>query len=456
MRYIGLISLLLSLCSGQTMAYSRQDTPIRKEATPVHPTSRPIAELSSVRIQLESHGRRSGDGPYTLVIAGDGTVVFTPSQFDSGWILGPQTYHIAPEHVVAMLDAAEMARFWSLDDVYRPASLPEDQRDPGISALTEDGYRQVEIKVGDTVKDLRVYDWGNSGVSENAYKLFYKIGDLARLQLWHRFSHETIEQLVANGFDFHSENGGELLIEMVENSHNPDADIESLLTLGAPAEHVNLNGYLLETSLLDAAIDSGRSAFVDKLIAKSALLTAGQADALKSTRALAHAVGLASITMTAKLLLHHPPLILHRTGQIDAPLYGKDIPVITLVGSNRGLSPFEQAQDPTHLHDVTTVAQELLDVGADINSRDSHGNSLLSKAANDGDVEFARWLLTKGASLDKTLVANCRNENAILLLLKAGAHADDDTFGFLVNATKANAWTNVRVWLKARGKWPAG
>jgi ankyrin repeat protein len=448
MRYIGLTGLILCLMAGHTAAQEpRPCVPAGKpsEAAEI----KPQCDLSFVQIQLESHGRRSGDGPFTMVITGEGTVFYIPSRFDRGWILGPQTYHIAPEQVAIMLDLAEKADFWSLPDTYRPAPLPEDKLFPGQNEIEADVYRRVEITTNSMVKDLRIYDaGGRSDVPQAADELIYKLANLAKRDLWRGFTRETTTQLKQNGFDFHSKRGGEFLIEMTVSPGNSDPDIDSLLDLGAPADYVNTGHFLLETGLLDAAIDSGRSAFVDKLIANGALLTENQPDLIKCVRALAHAAAATSPEMVAKLLQHHPPLVLRTKAISGDAAEWNNIPVITLVGQNKAHFFDENTSDTS---DQIAVTQQLLDAGANINDRGNNQRSLLDNAVHQGNLSFVSWLIAHHAQVTKESFVPVLSDEMTVLLLDTAPQLDNETR----HQIAANAEPKTKVWLKAHGKWPA-
>ncbi len=432
------------LVNGQaTRVY--EEAMVQEEELPEQHVARPADDPAFMQIQLESHGRRSGDGPFIMVITGDGTVVYIPSSFDRGWILGPQTYHIPPQDVAAMLDLAEQADFWSLRDAYRPAPYSEDSHFPGINEISEDVYRQVTISSTERVKSLRLYDMGRggNGASDAADALIYRLAELAKIHLWHGFTAETVAQLVQNGFNFRSERGGELLIDMTRSTSNSDADIDALLTLGVPQDHVNSGGFLLETGLLDAAIDSGRTALVDRLIAGGASLTNGKPDPTKASRALAHAAAAASPDMVARLLALHPPLVFHETTP-----YENDVPVIRLVGQNGGgLAPWE-APDDKRFHDLTTVTQQLLDAGANINDRDSTQRSLLDNTVQQGNLPFATWLIAHNAQVTKESFVPTLSDEMTVVLLKTNPQLDDATWATI----KANAEPLTKGWLTAHGK----
>jgi ankyrin repeat protein len=431
-----------------TIADTTAPSPVKNDVQPAKNVERPNGDLSFVQIQLESHGRRSGDGPFTMTITGEGTVIYIPSRFDGGWILGPQTYHIPPQQVAAMLNLAEKADFWSLSNVYRPAPMPEDARFPGMNEALDDVYRDVEVSTENRVKNLRIYDSGSlNGVPAAADELIYKLAELARRDLWRSFTRETTAQLEQNGFDFRSKRGGELLIEMTVSSANSDADIETLLALGAPADYIVTNHFLLDTALLDAAIQSDRTVFVDKLIAGGALLTEGKTDPIKSARALAHAAANISPTMVAKLLSDHPPLVFHAKKGSDGLTKTNDIPVITVVGQESPPSFWDNESSP-NIDDLIKVTQQLLDAGAGINDRGSTGWSLLDNIVHQGNIPFASWLIAHHAEVTETTFTPMLSDEMTVMLLNTQPKLDTAVW----EQVKANAGPNTQAWLKAHGK----
>lgn len=62
----------------------------------------------------------------------------------------------------------------------------------------------------------------------------------------------------------------------------------------------------------------------------------------------------------------------------------------------------------------------LLDAGADINTRDDHGQTALMNAARDGHTEMVRLLIERGAELDHTAKYNL---SAIMLAVINGRDA---------------------------------
>lgn len=414
--------------------------------------ARPNGDLSTVRIQLENHGHRSPNKAFILVITGDGTVTYTLGDGEPDRLYGPQTYHIPPEQVAAMLDIAEKSDYWSLRDVYRSyrAGLP--------AIFAQNYYSRVAITVGSDSKDLRIYDGAGiqgTGISQDTYQLMYKLADIAKIGLWQNLTADTLAQLEQDGFDFTTEHGGDILLQVAADSRFPDSAVTDLIAKGAPTYHVTTNYFILpETSLLDAAIAGRRTVMVDDLIARGALLSDGKPDPHKLSRALARAVADAEPDMVAKFLTYHPELTLTTTVHDENDQASViSVPIITLVGEESGLDAHFEAKTP--LPDLISVTQQLLDAGADINSQGSE-ESLLAKALSAGNMPFVRWLMSKGAVIDKSVWISYHDEDTTLFLLDNGAQVDSDIWVSIVDDAKHNNETKVIAWLKAHGKWPGG
>lgn len=209
-------------------------TYVREDERPKYHVMPPKGDLAVAVIRLENHGRRSGDGPFTVVIRGDGTVLYTPSRFDDGYWYGPQTYHIAPEQVAAILALAEKADYWSLRETYYYTPFPNAKHP--APAGPDAYYNRVAITYGGRIKDLRIFDWGNSrgGASEAATHLMADMAVLARVELWHKFDSDTVAQLALDGFDFKSPSNCDRLLKMTRGWILSDEVRRDLKDRGVP------------------------------------------------------------------------------------------------------------------------------------------------------------------------------------------------------------------------------
>ncbi len=446
-------------------------TYISEEERPPYHVLPPQGDLSTVEVRLENHGRRSGDGPFTMTVKGDGTVSFLPSPYDSGRIYGPQTYHIPADQVTAMLDLAEKADFWSLRDTYYSYIRPDEPlAGINLNIGPQAVYSRVAIRMGDRQKELRIYDWSynTGGAPEAARHLMQALAQLARIDLWRGIRPESLSMLEQDGFDFKSPKGCDLLIQLARRENFPDDQIQRLLDDGVSPDCVTQDDQSMlsvDTTLLDTAVEGGRKDLVNKLIAQGALLTDGKMNSVKVTRALIHALAVASPDMVNKIMPYHPD----RSFRHRVSLYphGSKVvtdPIIIFVG--RDLGP-DISNDDNDLNngdddptpDLIAVTQKLLDAGADINAWDFQGGNLLIHAMYNDQVKFARWLLNHGASprhkdgSPAWIVTN--DDDMTVFMLDAGAADDPRMLADIVTNAERNHEPAVEAWLKAHGKWPA-
>ena len=421
---------------------------------PARHIPRPEGDLASLQIRLESSGRRSGDGPFIMTVKGDGTLNFEPSRYDDGAIVGPQTYHISPEQVAAILDLADKADFWSLRDAYYTRFSFDA---PGLAEINESVYRRVSIALGGHVKEVRYHDagYGGSGASEAVWNLMANMAEIAGLELWHHIDDKTLAVLETNGFDFKSGKGGQLLMMLASKRQISDAAIQQVIDSGAPTDLID-NNYFLEASLLDSVIDGRRLAMAQGMIDRGALLKDGQPDPQSITRALAHAASSGLPDLVAQLMAYHPVMTMRsgRAMEMDSGTDNNkgshDVPIIAYVGANGYNVPTA---------DLIAATQQFLDVGQDINSRqnDEFGNdSVLSSAISHGQKDFVTWLLSRGAvAKSSDLLLPFFDEDMTILLLDSGVVPDDESLARLAGDARQTDDSKVEVWLKVHGKWPA-
>jgi hypothetical protein len=403
------------------------ETVFYEEEKPGPYIPRPAGDISNAEIRL--HWSSRGEPPsFTMLISGDGTVTYTPG--DPGDILGPQTYYIPPERVIAILELAETAQFWSLRDVYH-----YDMDGHGWS------FEEVEINLGASLKSFS--DDGSGGAPSVTNRLTLNMAELADAGLWSKIDRRTLEIVAKNGFDFSSDKGAALLSRLVSNSETTDDVISDLLSRGVPLDRL-VSGYPFDFSLLDAAIAGRRFDMANRLIDQGALTVDGQIDKPAVTRALAHAVKSGSPDLVKRLLSLKPDLVIRRndaTKKVD--------PIIT----------FAYRPDDASTTDFIGIIRLLLDYGADINSRDTFHKSVLDRAIARRDIDVIHWLLDHGARIESddglSPLNNLYDENIALILLEAGADLSDKyVLDDLIRSARFWRWFRIQAWLKARGKWP--
>lgn len=411
---------------------------VTEEERPPYRVLAPAGDLSSAFIRIERHDHHID--PFILTVKGDGSVVYLPTQgHAAGQVIGRQVYKIPSEQVDGMIKAADEADFWSLRDLYWP-DLPGRFQIPkeGYSAF----YNEITISLGGRVKTFRSYMYG--GAPKATETLFDAIAALGKADVWQTIDSNMLTELTANGFDFTSAKGGKLLLAATYNSAVPQTVIDDLINRGAPQNFID-RGNSFDTSLLDAAIGGDRKDMVDNLLEKGALLKDGKSDRTAATRALYHAVSGLSALSIGKIMPYRPALVI-RSNEIRLDKKANDFPIITLVPPNhRGTSSAAQF----------AVTQQLLDAGANINSRNPSGDSLLDEAISIGDIEFAKWLIEHAATIRPEILPDLFDTDMILFLLNTGVELNAETLKRLIAHTRLNKMSQVEAWLRAHGKWPA-
>ncbi len=431
----------------------RVETTVLEQERPLRHVDPPAGGSADIDIRLESSGRRSEDGPYVMTIKNDGTVTFTPSGYDYAGALGQQVYQITPDKMAAIRDRINTADFWSLRDHYGPILDPEIQaRFKGLDV--SDVYRRVTVTLGGQSKTFTQFDGGgDTGAPESAARLMEDLATLAGIDLWHEISPDTVAILEKNGFDFKSDAGLQLLIQMTANPSVPDSAIDDLIARGAPTSTVLRDHFVEDTSLLDAALWGDREALATRLIDAGGLLTDGKADEALATRALAHAVPGGSPALVAKILALHPKL----WTQID----GKPCPATGNIDCDSiitSVSDHIQPDASARLAARIAITEQLLAAGAHL---DDHGGdwrgTLLEQAIQNDDPAFVGWLLNKGARIgpgDLSLAIERNSDGAAVALLVAGAKIDPKTDDKLFDEIQDSDLSQTRRWLKAHGQWP--
>ncbi len=114
--FVGFVTFALgAYCGGRWIKPTRTSTPVVARSAPALP--------SETLISLERTGCYGSCPPYTVVISGDGTVIFTGSYVAKSvneWQrTGVIKSRITQEQLHELLDAFEKADYFSLQDSYR-------------------------------------------------------------------------------------------------------------------------------------------------------------------------------------------------------------------------------------------------------------------------------------------------------------------------------------------------
>lgn len=398
---------------------------INEDELPEAHVDRPKGDVAEVTITQDERPWMATFGAYHVELHGDGTAIYTSGDADD--LLGPQTYHVDPKAVQGVVAKAETADFWSLRDAYR---------EPGSDGFS---FERINITLGGVTKSLTDDGPSPTGMSAEAAHLQFDVLDAANIEFWQTPTQATLDQLKTNGFDFSSKAAGKLLLRMVQKPSVKDDAIVALMQLGAPQDERGYNGYVDESQdLLEAALSTGRSTLASQLIDKDALLTKGKLDDDKVSWAFSDAVYSGNLKSVELMLAFHPRLT------YPDPDGDDNISVLLRLGEDFRKSP------------PIAVAQRLLELGANVNSANSNGVTLLHKVADN--IEFANFLLDHGANINiadkkgRTPLAYVFEEDAALLLLSRGANPRNEEAGRSLRFNiKNNHWMQVKAWLADHG-----
>lgn len=403
---------------------------ISEEELPQTHIAMPAGDPKLVTITQDMRPYMSSYGAYHVELHGDGAAIYTSLQPDDP--LGPQTYHVDPAGVQAVLTAAEAADFWSLRDRYRLPPNPTEQLGD---------FERINITIGGVTKSLTDDFSDDAGLSQKALRLQVQTLAAAHIDFWQSPTLATLDQLKTNGFDFTSPSAGRLLLHMVQNRSVKDDAVLALLQLGAPRDAAERNSYTDEDqSLLEAALGTGRLAITAQLIKDGALLNDGKPNPYAVNAAFAQAIRSGKWAAVEQILPYKP----------DMTYADDDDPDVKISIIRKLDNPLSDTGDRIDM------AQHLLDLGADINAKAYDGTTLLHTARFD--LPFTQFLLDHGAIIDvldnqgSTPLATAMEEDVALLLLTRDANprlskaAEQLRFNI-----KYNNWLDAKVWLNAHG-----
>lgn len=406
----------------ETLSISEEEQPLRH----VDP---PIGDSKEVTITQDVHPQMASYGPYHVELHGDGTAIYTA--FASDDVLGPQTYHVDAAHVQAIVAKLAEADFWSLRDRYRDIDDLGDGRD----------FNRLNVTLGGVTKSLTDDGGEMSGLPRKARDLQDRVMEVANIDFWQKPTLATLDQLKANGFDFHSGAGKYLLLQMVQNPGVKDEAIAALIALGAPQDASGRNSWEdgRWQTLLEAALGNGRVDIAHRLIVSGALKPGTPLHAELVDRAFANAIHSGKVAAVDEILPFHPALTYAEDGDPH-----HRVPVLLEV--SRWSGPEE---------DRIAVVERLLAQGANLNTRTPDGQTLLYRV---DDVKFVLFLIAHGAKLNivdktgQTPLSQAFDENVALLMLTHGANPSlGRTAQSLRFNIKNNHWMTVRAWLQQHG-----
>ena len=393
---------------------------------------------------------------YRVEIHGNGEVTYQ----GDGFVLIPGTHHwhIDPAAVAKLLELFQRADYFNLKDRYE------------INASDLATF-ETSLTVGGRHKSI--LDYGGSGMLGNAFastslgggedphmppivtEIEHAIDEAAGTATWVSGDAQTMDRLRAIKWNFRSKQGGEALLMLAADCNITLA--RDFILAGAPVAVLG-KGWVRGPAIALAArcndVDLTRL-----FVSKGAL---NQPDAAEDF--LWASVNSGYPEMVAIALKYHPhvnirnedgePLISHAASAYvmsEQSAAGFDSARVVEMLIRRGANPNardKQGNTPLFEANEAAVARALIAAGANPNSRNTLGRTPLFERYFD---EVKKVLIESGADVnardkkDFTALECVTSEDAVLMLLAAGAHLPDDPARLraLTEEARKQKWTKV-------------
>ena len=369
-----------------------------------------------------SHACYDTCATYSITVKGDGSAMFSGGELSD--VRGDHEYHLPPETLKALIDAARKANIWSARDRY----------------AVDGGYaqsRSLNLTIGGQSKWILDRDGDARGMPKAVTQFMADVDALSGANDMTRLSATGVARLQAGGFDFTSQAGADLLARANGHRKASDEAVLAVIQAGAP----------LKGDLLPIAIALHRPAVVNLLIGKGLLLNNGTPDQKAIDAAFQAAIRAGHVDVVQVLWSYHPSL----SFTVPADDGGtQTFPVTLLLDGEHHLPDG---------WDGLAIARFLLEHGCDINAADFDGKTLLHIAAIAGDAPLTRYLLDHGARVDAQdkdadTPLNYADDDAVaILLLDAGADPlhESTYLGTFAEQARADDRKPVLVWFRAHG-----
>jgi hypothetical protein len=409
--------------------------------TPKHREDLPDTPIDDVRISLRRIECLGECPAYRLNIDGHGRVIYQGEVAVD--VTGTRVYQIPERDVAALIGKIRDRDIWSIE-------APID-----IEALRrgwDGGGCELRINMGGVIHVLNCYEPAIASI-------VHEVDRIAHSNMWIHFSDDALAHLKEEHFDFYSKDSAALLWYVVgsERTRDDRAMLE-LIKLGTslygsyPPEFFEHDADA--PSLLDRALQNGRSSLIDSLIDAGLLKTNGVLDQRKIDAAFQAAIVGGNFKLVKKIWAisgsqRHPALTFQEDRDISAN--SPSLPVTLL------LDPMFHKIMPW---DGMEIAKWLIARGCDMHAKDDEKGSLLQIAIKSADVRFVQYLLdaglspTESRSNDKLPLMEARDEDVALALLKAGAKLpqEESEASYFKRKVEQKQWSRVDAWLTAHEK----
>lgn len=385
---------------------------VGEEERPQARLALPDVPLEQVRISLE-RSFCMGSCNYRVEVRGDGTAFYSGKGFTI--VEGEHRYSVPPSEVARLVDSLRSKDIWSLRSAYR-------------AQISDAPENELSFTFGPHTRKLSDYMGQEAGMPRAVSEFEDEVDRAARIAMWNHFEPGAVEILKAEGFEFSSVAGAELLARAVAFGENEDAML-ALIELGAPLEMVDspkARHQGLLRPLLEVALSNRRGRVAKVLIDRGALNRDGRRDRKKIDAAFRAAVAggrlkLVELVWNAAGSAHRPKLMFHDTTA------GKYTSKAASVSKQSPLTLTLRRTNETEGWEGAAIAEWLAARGCDLNARSAYGETLLHIAANSGDEPLVRYLLEEGVDplvpnkFGYLAMTGTGDENVALMLLEAGA-----------------------------------
>lgn len=416
---------------------------IFEEQAPAKHIPMPDGPVGDAVITLSREGCFSTCPAYSVKVNGRGDVVFDGQTYVV--LPGKHAYTVPAEDVARLIQAARDLDIWSMKDRYTQSRLIASQYD-------------LSITIGGRAKTIVDDGGGNIGMPKAVTDFQDLIDKTAQTGDWTDLHVKTIERLKAEGFDFRTQAGADMLATAYRYVFQIDEPaILALIKEGVPL----WGGFIYEpqpenreqANPLPVALQEGHDTIVDALMARDALLTDGKPDQAHIDAAFQAAVSNGRMRNVSLLWAWHPSL----TYQSKLPLPSLDDG--TVPTKTAPVTLLLYPRDEAAARESLETAKFLLGQGCDINASDGNGWTMLHNAAMSGSVAFVQYLIDHGAKvnargdLGRTPLDGAFDDDVAIALLEAGADPNsrpevEDTFA---EEAQKHRREKVLTWLRAHG-----
>lgn len=414
---------------------------IREEEAPEAHRPLPEVPLEQVHIGLERTGCFGSCPSYKVDVYGNGRVVYNGGGYVDA--VGEHVYRIPPESVAHLVDSMRSKDIWSLRKEYR-------------APISDNPTFLLTLRLGEQAHHLEDYVGRMVGMPQTVSDFEDEIDKVSGAEGLVNLSRAAVDRLKAQGFDFRSQAGADLLARAVSNEESLDNEaMLRLIELGAPIVGTPSADNSFSDPprpLLEKALVNQRTVLIDALIQRGALETGGTPDSRKIDEAFRAAVIGGRLESIKKIWAIagaglHPSLMFEDVSE-DNQSVKKVVPVTLLL---------RPSINDANTWEGLAVSKWLAAQGCDLKASRADGTTLLHIAAAGGDAPLVRYLLNQGLDASAPgryalpALGSTHNEDVALLLLEAGTDLSkmNDSGDSFRRFAEEMQWNRVIAWLDA-------